>query len=135
MGEAPGLRAARPDDAPALAELVNFAGEGLPLYLWGKMAEAGQTAWDVGRIRAARDDGAFSWRSAVVAEQDGTVAACLMAICCPRPRRRSTDGQGRLGRAGRRVGSAGQGAAGGHMRGCILTDCSSRRRSRVRCRR
>ena len=44
MGEAPGLRAARPDDAPALAELVNFAGEGLPLYLWGKMAEAGQTA-------------------------------------------------------------------------------------------
>jgi hypothetical protein len=41
---------------------------------WGKMAEAGQTAWDVGRIRAARDDGAFSWRNAVVAEQDGTVA-------------------------------------------------------------
>ena len=83
MDEAPRLRAARPDDAPALADLVNFAGEGLPLYLWGKMAEAGQSAWDVGRIRAGRDAGAFTWRNGFVAEQEGTGAACLMGYPLP----------------------------------------------------
>ncbi len=39
----PPYRRATPEDADALAELINFAGEGLPLYLWGKMAEAGET--------------------------------------------------------------------------------------------
>ena len=36
------FRAARIEDAPELAELVNYAGEGLPLYLWGEMAEDGE---------------------------------------------------------------------------------------------
>jgi hypothetical protein len=31
-------------DAPLLAELVNYAGEGMPLYLWGKLARPGETA-------------------------------------------------------------------------------------------
>ena len=83
MGEAPGLRAARPDDAPALAELVNFAGEGLPLYLWGKMAEAGQTAWDVGRIRAARDAAPSPGATPSSPSRSGTVAACLMGYSLP----------------------------------------------------
>ena len=30
----PPYRRATPEDAGALAELINFAGEGLPLYLW-----------------------------------------------------------------------------------------------------
>jgi hypothetical protein len=50
----PPFRRATIDDAPVLAELVNYAGEGMPLYLWGKMAQPGETAWDVGRRRAAR---------------------------------------------------------------------------------
>src|SRR5262245_8512465 len=83
MTDAFQLRPGKPEDAAALAELVNFAGEGLPLYLWGKMADAGQSAWDVGRIRAGRDTGAFSWRNAVVAEQGGAVAACLMGYPLP----------------------------------------------------
>lgn len=32
------IRSGRREDAAVLAELVNYAGEGLPLYLWGKMA-------------------------------------------------------------------------------------------------
>ena len=36
----PPYRRATPEDAAALAELVNFAGEGLPFYLWDKMAAA-----------------------------------------------------------------------------------------------
>jgi hypothetical protein len=44
----------RPQDAPVLAELVNHAGDGLPLHLWSKMAVLGESAWDVGRRRAPR---------------------------------------------------------------------------------
>jgi ribosomal protein S18 acetylase RimI-like enzyme len=81
---APPLRAATPGDAPALAELINFAGEGLPLFLWGRMAEPGETAWDVGRRRARRDEGGFSWRNATVAEPEGgAVAACLIGYPLP----------------------------------------------------
>jgi ribosomal protein S18 acetylase RimI-like enzyme len=77
------LRPARPDDADALAELVNFAGDGLPLYLWGRMAKPGETAWDVGRRRARRDDGSFSWRNAAVAEIGGRVAASVIGYPLP----------------------------------------------------
>ena len=71
-------RQATPADAMALAELINFAGEGLPLYLWERMAEPGESAWDVGRRRARRDEGAFSYRNAVVAERGGRVVAGLV---------------------------------------------------------
>ena len=46
------FRYARPDDAAALAELINFAGEGLLLYLWTNMAEPRESAWEAGRRRA-----------------------------------------------------------------------------------
>jgi ribosomal protein S18 acetylase RimI-like enzyme len=80
--EAP-LRRATEGDAPVLAELVNMAGEGLPLYLWGKMAEGGESAWDVGRRRARREAGSFSYRNAVVAEVDGRVIAGLIGYALP----------------------------------------------------
>jgi len=80
--EAP-FRHATQDDAPALAELVNIAGEGLPFYLWSKMAEAGESAWDVGRRRAMREAGSFSFRNAVVAEVDGRVVASLIGYPLP----------------------------------------------------
>ncbi len=66
------------DDARALAELINFAGEGMPLYLWDKLREGGETDWEVGCCRAARDEGGFSWRNATIAETGGKVAACLI---------------------------------------------------------
>jgi ribosomal protein S18 acetylase RimI-like enzyme len=80
--EAP-FRRATQGDAQALAELVNIAGEGLPLYLWGKMAEAGESAWEVGRRRALRETGSFSYRNAVVAEVAGRVIAALIGYPLP----------------------------------------------------
>lgn len=73
-----GFRCATFDDADAMAELVNFAGEGLPAYLWGRMAETGESAWDVGRERARRETGGFSYRNTIVREADGRVVACLI---------------------------------------------------------
>lgn len=72
------FRPAERADAAVLAELVNHAGEGLPLYLWEQMTAPGETAWDVGRRRAARDEGAFSWRNAVIIECEGQAAGCLI---------------------------------------------------------
>jgi hypothetical protein len=62
----PSTRPATPDDASPMAELVNIAGEGLPLYLWSKMASPGQDPWEVGRARAQRETGGFSYRTTVV---------------------------------------------------------------------
>jgi ribosomal protein S18 acetylase RimI-like enzyme len=80
--QAPFRRAAA-EDAGALAELVNFASEGLAFHVWDKIREAGETAWDIGRRRAEREQGAFSYRNAVVAEIDGRCAACLIGY--PQP--------------------------------------------------
>lgn len=72
------IRPARKSDAAALAILVDIAGEGMPSYMWSRMREPGQSAFEVGRARAAREEGAFSWRNAQVAEIGGEVAACLV---------------------------------------------------------
>lgn len=77
-------RPARPNDAETLARLYNHAGEGLPLYLWERMAEPGQTAWDVGRSRAMREEGAFSYRNALMLDVDGVPAACLFGYDIPK---------------------------------------------------
>jgi ribosomal protein S18 acetylase RimI-like enzyme len=79
----PIFRDGRQEDAPALAELVNMAGEGMPLQLWDTMREPGESAWDVGRRRAAREKGSFSWSNAKVAEIDGEVAAALIGYAQP----------------------------------------------------
>lgn len=74
----PPHRAATKNDAAALAKLVNYAGEGMPLYLWSKMAQPGESPWDIGRQRAARESGSFCYRNATVTEVDGAVVAALI---------------------------------------------------------
>ncbi|WP_269930821.1 GNAT family N-acetyltransferase [Aminobacter sp. HY435] len=75
-GLAAHARPATKEDAAVLAKLVNMAGDGLPLYLWTKMANGGDP-WEVGRQRALREEGSFSYRNAVVLEH-GRVIACLI---------------------------------------------------------
>ncbi len=77
------LRPAVAADAPLLAELVNHAGEGLPLYLWAQMAEPAESAWDVGQRRAAREEGSFSYRNATIIEHGGQRAGCLIGYAIP----------------------------------------------------
>jgi ribosomal protein S18 acetylase RimI-like enzyme len=77
------LRPATPDDAQALAELVDFASEGLAPYLWAKAAGPGGDLWAVGRERAARRTGAFSYRNAIVLERETRIAAALIGYRLP----------------------------------------------------
>ena len=79
----PPFRPATIDDAPVLAELVNYAGEGLPHYIWGTLVEPGEDAWDVGLRRATREEGSFSYRNAAIIERDGHCAGCLIGYEIP----------------------------------------------------
>jgi ribosomal protein S18 acetylase RimI-like enzyme len=72
------LRPARKADASALAVLVDIAGEGMPSFMWGRMKAPGQSLFEFGRSRGAREEGAFSYRNATVAEIGGEVTACLV---------------------------------------------------------
>ncbi|MBP7241683.1 GNAT family N-acetyltransferase [Amaricoccus sp.] len=72
------LRPARREDAADLARLIDLAGEGLARHVWAGMAGPGEDPMAVGARRAARDEGAFSWRNAVAAEAAGAVAGALV---------------------------------------------------------
>ena len=54
------------EQAPALAFLINLAGEGIPHYLWTGMAQDGEEPMEIGAQRAAREEGGFSYRNARV---------------------------------------------------------------------
>ena len=66
-----------------MADLVNIAGEGMPLYLWTKMASAGESPWTIGQQRAKRESGGFSYRNAVLREDGGCVASALIGYPLP----------------------------------------------------
>lgn len=79
------LRKAVPADGPVLAELLNAAGEGLPLYLWSLMAGPGEDPMDVGARRAAGNEGGFSYRHAHVAMVGSELAGMLLGYPLPDP--------------------------------------------------
>jgi GNAT superfamily N-acetyltransferase len=74
----PTFRPAALADTSALAVLVDIAGEGAPNRLWLDMAGPGHSALEVGRERARREEGGFSYRHATVAEIGDEVVACLI---------------------------------------------------------
>jgi len=78
MAHSPKFRAATKADAAALAVLVDIAGEGLPAHLWSTLRAPGQSILEIGRERAAREEGGFSYRNAIVAELDGEIAGALV---------------------------------------------------------
>lgn len=79
------IRPAVRDDAGDLVNLINFAGEGLPLHFWKMIAAQGEDPWEVGCDRARRDAGGFSWRNATIVEIAGNVAAALIGYFVAEP--------------------------------------------------
>jgi ribosomal protein S18 acetylase RimI-like enzyme len=72
------IRDAGKRDCGALAELIDIAGEGLAGYVWQQIAGPGEDPREIGRQRAARETGSFSYRNSVVAEVDGQIAGALL---------------------------------------------------------
>jgi ribosomal protein S18 acetylase RimI-like enzyme len=77
------LRDARKSDCVDLARLIDIAGEGLASYLWEQMAGPGEGPWEIGRQRAARETGSFSYRNSVVAEVDGRIVGTVIGYPVP----------------------------------------------------
>jgi ribosomal protein S18 acetylase RimI-like enzyme len=75
----PPFRYATSEDAGTLAEFVEFASEGLAVYLWSKMAGDGGDPWRIGRERVGGETGKLSYRNAVIAELAGRPAAGLIS--------------------------------------------------------
>jgi ribosomal protein S18 acetylase RimI-like enzyme len=82
-GLRPPLRRATRKDARALAELIEYAGDGIPGYLWSQSAKEGQPPIEVGTERVLREEANFSYHNAVVVVVDGRVAAMMLAYRLP----------------------------------------------------
>ena len=74
----PPFRRATPEDDGTLAEFVQFASEGLALYLWTEIAGAGRDPWMIGRERVRSETLGVSYRNAVIAEQSGQPTSGLI---------------------------------------------------------
>jgi ribosomal protein S18 acetylase RimI-like enzyme len=72
------MRRATAGDVDDLAQFVEFASEGLALYLWSRMAGRGRDAWAVGRERIRSQASPIHFGNAMVAEIAGAPAAGLV---------------------------------------------------------
>ena len=81
----PTIRPAFLADTATLTVLMDIAGEGVPNRLWLEMAEPGRSALEVGRERARREEGGFSYRHTTVALAGDEIAACLIGYLLDDP--------------------------------------------------
>lgn len=74
------IRPATRADAAAMTVLIDIAGYGLPSWLWSTAParDPRQSVLDFGRRRALREEGAFTYRNAFIAEHDGQTAGMLL---------------------------------------------------------
>ncbi len=72
------IRAATKQDASELVCLIDCAGYGMPLDVWNSMLDGEASVLEVGRKRAMREEGGFSYRNAWIAERDGATAGVLV---------------------------------------------------------
>lgn len=79
------IQSAVKENAADLAHLLNLAGEGIPKYLWSKMAENGQDPMEIGRVRASREEGGFSYKNARVSIEDGGLQGMIVSYQQPDP--------------------------------------------------
>jgi ribosomal protein S18 acetylase RimI-like enzyme len=72
-------------DSERLAYLINLAGEGIPEFLWQRMARAGESPLEVGARRAARQQGSFSYTNARVAVSQDVLLGMILSYRQPDP--------------------------------------------------
>jgi len=79
------IQSAVKENAADLAYLLNLAGEGIPRYLWSEMTVDGQDPMEVGRTRAEREEGGFSYTNARVRMEAGIVQGMIVSYQQPDP--------------------------------------------------
>jgi ribosomal protein S18 acetylase RimI-like enzyme len=76
------FRAATKEDCYELASLFRIASSGVADYMWSRLASKypGLTPLEIGARRFAREEGNFSYKYCVVAEQEGAVFGMLFTF-------------------------------------------------------
>jgi ribosomal protein S18 acetylase RimI-like enzyme len=76
------FRTATKEDRYELARLFRIASGGVADYMWSRLAPKypGLTPLEIGARRFAREEGNFSYKNCVVAEQDGAVIGMLFTF-------------------------------------------------------
>jgi ribosomal protein S18 acetylase RimI-like enzyme len=76
------FRTATREDCYELARLFRIASGGVADYMWSRLAPKypGLTPLEIGARRFAREEGNFSYKNCVVAEQDGAVIGMLFTF-------------------------------------------------------
>ncbi len=76
------FRTATKEDRHELARLFRIASSGVADYMWSRLAPKypGLTPLEIGAYRFAREEGDFSYKNCVVAEQDGAVIGMLFTF-------------------------------------------------------
>ena len=77
------IRPATKRDALYMAALADIAGHGMPAWVWSQSRAKGQSVIEVGRARAMREEGGFSYRNAHILEADGEIAGMLLGYRQP----------------------------------------------------
>jgi hypothetical protein len=87
------FRAASKEDCYELACLFRIASGGVADYMWSRLAPKypGLTPLEIGAHRFAREEGNFSYKNCVVAEQDGAVIGSSLPSRQKRGRKRATN--------------------------------------------
>jgi ribosomal protein S18 acetylase RimI-like enzyme len=78
MKNEPAIRTASKADASEMVALIDCAGYGMPMWVWQGMKTDEASALEVGRKRAMRDEGSFSYRNAHILEDMGQVMGMLI---------------------------------------------------------
>ena len=66
-----------------MAALADIAGHGMPAWVWSQACDKGHSVIEVGRARAMREEGDFSYRNAEILEVDGEIAGMLLGYRQP----------------------------------------------------
>lgn len=75
------IRPATPDDIPMFLSLINTAGAGLPLEIWRRSAEPGQSPWDRGRAEMLNPNLDVYYGNCWIAEtQVGGIGALVLYV-------------------------------------------------------
>lgn len=85
MKMAPSIRAARKADASEMVALMDCAGYGMPLWVWQGMKTDETSVLEVGRKRAMREEGSFSYRNTHILEDMGQVMGMLIGYSIDDP--------------------------------------------------
>jgi hypothetical protein len=71
----PPFRLARPDDAPALVDFVDYTRSGMPMLVWDQLAGPGAEARAYGLDLARSENALISYQNAIVVDRgEGPVA-------------------------------------------------------------